>query len=152
MAKITVYVESDNPADLRAALQELLTGAPVVVGAPEPAKPAKPKKATESKPEPVVAADPALAADPVEPPAADPAPAPAPAPAAKEKKITHEDLREAMQPLKREVSLQLVAEFSGKAPEEKPKLSDVPAEKHAELLAEAQRLSQLPENVKQAIA
>ncbi len=45
------------------------------------------------------------------------------------------------------VARQLVAEFSGNALE--PKLSDVPAEKHAELVAEVQRLAQLPENVKQ---
>ncbi|MDT8900044.1 hypothetical protein [Anaeroselena agilis] len=167
MAKITVHIEADSPSDYYATLQELIGGADAVVmqikqeelaaalepekakkttttetpaTAPEP----KPKKTAENKaPEPTVATP---TAD------LDPAPAPDPTPATKEKKITHEDLRDAMQPLKREISLQLVAEFSGKTPEEKPKLSDVPAEKHAELLAEARRLAQLPENVKQAIA
>lgn len=150
MAKIFVHIEADSTAEFHAALHGLLAGSPVV----EAAKPAKPKKTAESKPEPDMAADPAPTAAPVEPLTADPEPAtaPDPAPVTKEKKITHEDLRDAMQPLKREISLQLVAEFSGKTPEEKPKLSDVPAEKHAELLAEAKRLAQLPENVKQAIA
>lgn len=72
--------------------------------------------------------------------------------AAKEKKIKPEDLRAALQPLKSLISRQLIAEFCGKAPEERPKLSDVPAEKHAELVAEANRLAQQPENLKPAAA
>lgn len=164
MAKISVHIEAETGADYRAALMQLVEGigggvpinlpldlpkAEVDEAVKAAAAKVKAKKAAESKPEPATTSVPET---PTEPPAADPAPVADPAPAAKEKKISLEDLRGAMQPLKREVSLQLVAEFSGKAPEEKSKLSDVPDEKRAELLAEARRLTQLPENVKQAIA
>lgn len=149
MAKISVHIEADNPADLHTALLELMAGTSVS----DAAKTAKPKKAAaENKLNPAVVADPVTAApvdDPFETPVAVSAPVADPAPPASEKMISHEDLRDAMQLLKSAVSRQLIAEFSGKAPEERPKLSDVPADKHSALLAEAKRLSQVPENVKQ---
>jgi hypothetical protein len=147
VAKIAVHIEADNTADFRATLQELLSGAATEAPAAlEPVKPAKTKKAVEKKPpEPVDTEETApIAAAPVaetqEVPAADPE-------SATGKTYTQEELRKAIQVLRGTVARQLVAEFSGNALE--PKLSDVPAEKHAELVAEVQRLAQLPENVKQ---
>lgn len=148
MAKITVQIEANNLWDFRAVLRGLIegTGTPDAEAAPEtadaepePAKPARSKKAAESKqPEPATA--PKSVAETQDA---------APVPAAEEVKITHEDLRDAMQSLKASVSRRLVAEFSGKAPEDRPRLSDVPPEKYAGMMAEAKRLSQLPENIKQ---
>lgn len=150
MAKVTVHIEAESPADFLTALRELIGGAgapaaealrETAAAAPEPAKPARNKKTADNKqPEPVAETQDAA-----------PAPVADPTPPAKEKpaKITQEDLRDAMQSLKASISRQLVAEFSGKALEERPRLSDVPAEKYADMMAEAKRLSQLPENIKQ---
>jgi hypothetical protein len=150
LAKVTVYIEADSPADFHIALQALIEGAGAPAAevlpetaavAPEPAKPARNKKTADNKqPEPIAETQDAASA-----PAADTTTP------AKEKpaQITREDLRDAMQSLKASITRQLVAEFSGKAPEERPRLSDVPAEKYADIMAEAKRLSQLPENLKQ---
>ena len=160
MAKITFYIEAESPSDFSVALRELIAGAgaPVptvattvsveVTKAPEPAKPARNKKATE--PEPVAA--PALTAEPVaETQAATPAPAADPAPVAKETpaKITIPDLRKVMQALKAPVAFQLVVDFSGKAAEDKPKLTDIPEGKYLGLLDAARTLLSQPENLKQ---
>ncbi|MDR3565543.1 MAG: hypothetical protein P4N59_29465 [Negativicutes bacterium] len=150
MAKVTVNIEADSPADFHTALQALIggAGAPAAEGLPEtaaaaqePAKPARNKKTADNKqPEPVA-----------ETPDAAPVPAVDPTPPAKEKptQIARDDLRDAMQTLKTLITRQLVAEFSGKALEERPRLSDVPTEKYADMMTEAKRLSQLPENIKQ---
>jgi hypothetical protein len=138
VTKITVCIESDTATNLRSALRELL--ADTLAGqaaaeqptAPEPAKPAKSRKATDSKPAEESVADPAT----------DQAPAAA-------KTYSQVELREAVQPLRGAVVRQLVAALCGKSVDGKLKLTDIPAEKHAEFMAEVQRLAQLPENVKQ---
>lgn len=135
MAKVYLNIEAENPADLHITLQEILAGkgAGLVVNSGAPIlveKPANTKKSGKAAQE-TAAATPTDAGAAADPNAGEQQAAPV-----EDKqpvKVKVEDIRDAIKKLGSEKGRMLVAEFGG------TKLTDVPEEKLAELLAEAKK-------------
>lgn len=139
MAKVYLNIEAENPADLHITLQEILAGkgAGLVVNSGAPIlveKPANTKKSGKAVQETAAAtpADAGAAADP-NAGADEKQPDTAPVENKQPEKVKVEDIRDALKALGSEKARALVAEFGG------AKLTEVPEEKHAELLAEAKK-------------
>lgn len=127
MAKVYLNIEAENPSDLHSTLQAILAGAGVVINPVIPANPAEKttrsrKNAPQETTPATIPADPVTDAEAADDPVED-----------KQPRVKIEDLRGALKALGSEKARALVADFGGS------KLTEVPEERYADLLAEAQK-------------